>query len=117
MKLEITDISITLATFPGKIKAFANIELGEVLTIDGFKVIQGDEGFWVGNPSRKDQKTGKFFNTVYFVGATKEEPNSPGSKFRNYVSAKILEAYKAKAGGDDPGFDQTPIDDSDDVPF
>lgn len=107
MKLEVTNVAITMASFPGKIKAFANVTFGEVLVIDGFKIIQGDQNLWVGNPSRKDNKSGKFFNTVYFVGATQEEPNSPGNKFRDYVSAAVLKAYHQEAGGEDAGFDQT----------
>ena len=45
---------VGVETFYGKIKAFFDLELDNGIVIKGFKLIEGKDGLFVGNPSQKN---------------------------------------------------------------
>lgn len=73
------------------IKAFADIRVGP-LTLTGFKVVEGNNGLFVSNPSRsyqdKEDKT-QWRATVRF------SDSSDGDTLKSEISDKILAAYEA----------------------
>ena len=50
----------------GNLLAFADVEINECVKINGFSVIKGKNGAFVSVPQHKDNKTGKWYNDVYF---------------------------------------------------
>ena len=55
----------------GKVKAFFDVEV-ESFTIKGFKLVDGANGLFVGNPSTKN-KDGEYKDSVFIEKATKEK--------------------------------------------
>ena len=54
----------------GKVKAFFDVEV-ESFTIKGFKLVDGANGLFVGNPSTKN-KDGEYKDSVFIEKPTKE---------------------------------------------
>ena len=54
----------------GKTRAFFDVEI-EVFTIKGFKLIDGANGYFVGNPSAKD-KEGEYRDSVFVEKEVKQ---------------------------------------------
>lgn len=82
--ITISEVKITLLTQPSKVKAFASVTLNNELVLTGFKVIQGSNKLFVGNPSEKRNE--EYKDTVFPI--TKD--------FREYLNRTVLEAYEAK---------------------
>ena len=55
----------------GKIRAFFDIEVISGFIVKGFKIVEGDKGLFVGNPSTK-QKDG-YQDTVFLAKQQKKE--------------------------------------------
>ena len=56
----------------GKIKAFFDLRTEEGFVIKGFKLVQGINGLFVGNPSQKG-KDDEYFDTIYAERELKDE--------------------------------------------
>ena len=56
----------------GKVRAFFDLQTDEGFTIKGFKLVQGINGLFVGNPSQKGSDD-EYYDTVYADKALKEE--------------------------------------------
>ena len=80
MTLEITEVRVVKQD-NGKLKGFASITLGGVFVVHGFRLVEGQNGVFVGMPSNKVGD--EFKDTAYPI--TKE--------FKEYLSEKVLEAY------------------------
>jgi len=82
--MNVTDIKV----FPfkngdGKFKAFAHIVLNGTLRLTGLKVVEGENGLFVGYPSEKG-KDGQFYDIVHPV--TRET--------RNMIQDAVLANYE-----------------------
>ena len=56
----------------GKIKAFFDVKTEEGFVIKGFKLVQGINGLFVGNPSQKGNDD-EYYDTIYAEKELKEE--------------------------------------------
>ncbi len=79
---EITDVRIYRLDGSGKQKAFASITLDEEFAVHSIRVMEGDNGLWVGFPSRKDA-SGEFRDIFHPI--TKDS--------RDKIITAVLEAY------------------------
>ncbi len=66
-----------------KLKAFADLSIGDSLIVKGFKVVEGENGLFVSMPSTPG-KDGKWYDAAF--PTTKEK--------RQEISEIILSAYK-----------------------
>ena len=89
------EIRIRKITKPNlKIKAIASLIVDGVMSIEGFKVIDGSKGLFVSVPNHKGTimedgvKVDKYFDDVRFLG---EE----GSSIAQEIKDSILQAYNA----------------------
>jgi stage V sporulation protein G len=69
----------------GKIVAIVDIQTSEGFIIKGFKVVQGDNGLFVGMPSEKT-RSGKYIDTV----------NISDSSLKEMLESIILDEYQKK---------------------
>jgi stage V sporulation protein G len=88
MKIE---VKIFPAKKESKIKAFANIVIEDAIKIEGFKVIEGEKGTFIGMPSTKDAK-GDYKDLVYPIS----------NAARKMLTDAILNAYNKKEADDSP---------------
>ena len=84
-EVEVTDIR--KATGDGNLKAFANVKVGESLTIKGVRVFKGKSGLFVSMPS-KAGKDGKWFEMV-----------TPDESLKRQIENKVLESYDLEVDG------------------
>ena len=49
----------------GKTRGFFDVETQEGIMIKGFKIVEGANGLFVGNPSRYSKKDEKWYDDVY----------------------------------------------------
>lgn len=83
------DVNVRLIEPRGNLMGFATVTVNDSLRIDDFKVLQGENGLFVGMPSKPAQgKDGKttYYDTVRPV--TKE--------FRAMLNEAVVEAYQAE---------------------
>jgi len=81
---DITDIKVyPFKNSDGKVKAFAQIVLNGSLKISGIKVIEGENGLFIGYPAEKS-KDGKYFDIVHPV--TREG--------KNFIQDVVLANYE-----------------------
>lgn len=66
-----------------KIKAFCDLNFGDLFVIKGFRVVEGEKGLFVGMP-QEVSKQGKWYST--FTPAT--------SELKDYISDVVMQAYK-----------------------
>lgn len=93
--MEITEIRVWVAREQrGKILANASVTFDGVLVVQGFRILQGDDGPWVGFPSRKNPEGSEraYSNTVF----------SLDKDFRETIQSKILERYNETGGAFGP---------------
>ena len=80
-----------------KIKAVASVVIDGIMSVDGFKVINGSKGLFVSVPNHKGSimedgvKVDKYFDDVRFLG---EEGNAIAQEIKN----SILNAYNSGGG-------------------
>lgn len=98
MSLEITKVQVNKSSNSGKIVAFATITLNESFCINGIKVIDGQNGLFIGMPSRKN-KNNEYEDVCFPVN----------SETRKLFTEAILDKYKDgnKDGNTDP---ESPFD-------
>lgn len=80
--MEIVGIRLTSI---GKIRALVDIQTSEGFIIRGFKVVEGDNGLFVGMPSERT-RSGKYMDIVKITD----------SSLREMVETLVLDAYLAK---------------------
>ncbi|MFH1956952.1 MAG: SpoVG family protein [bacterium] len=80
--MKVTDVKIRMSKGSSKIKAFAVVTFDEILEVHSFKVVEGENGLFVGMPSQRGQGD-KFYNTVWI----KDE------NFKNEVTEQVLGKY------------------------
>ncbi len=76
---------ITRLETESKVKAFCDLLFGDLFLVKGFRIVEGEKGFFVGMPQQRSMQ-GKWFNV--FKPATNE--------IKAYIEEVILEAYKEK---------------------
>ena len=67
----------------GPIKAFCDVQFNEEFIVKGFKVVEGNEGLFIGYPSQVSS-SGKWFNTFM--------PIDPDFKTR--LEKVVIQAYE-----------------------
>ena len=55
------------------LKAFFNVETNEGMVVKGFKIVSGQNGFFVSNPSEYSKKDDKYYDRVYIPRELKDE--------------------------------------------
>ena len=109
--MKITEVKINKVDFD-KVKAFARVTLNNEIVLTGIKVIKGDNGLFIGMPSKLNEKTKEYFD--YFFPITKEA--------RTELMDAVLKEYgnddemKNEPSEIDPD-DFASVEDLDDVPF
>ena len=95
------NIQVRKINKPGlKIKAVASIIIDDIMSIDGFKIIEGSKGLFVSVPNHKGTimedgvKVEKYFDDVRFLG---EE----GNTFSQELKTAIMEAYNSSGSNED----------------
>ena len=71
----------------GKIRALADIRTAEGFIIRGFKVVEGDNGFFVGMPSERT-RSGKYIDMIQIT-----DP-----QLKEMLETLVLDAYQQKIG-------------------
>ena len=96
------EIKIRRITKPNlKIKAVASLLIDGIMSIEGFKVIDGSKGLFVSVPNHKGTimedgvKVDKYFDDVRFIG---EE----GISISQEIKDAILKAYNSSSSSDVP---------------
>jgi len=79
---EITEVRIYKSKSEGAVKAYATISLDDEFVVKGIKVLEGENGLWVGMPSRR-VKDGSFQDL--FHPASKEA--------REKIVKAVLDAF------------------------
>ena len=65
MSLEVTKVEFFHLKKGGKVKAFAAVTFNKVLTVKGFKIVEGDDGLFVGKPSTLNTKDDKWYDNIF----------------------------------------------------
>ena len=81
--LDVKVDKITKLDGNGKLKAFCDLLFGGLFLVKGFRIVEGEDGRFVGMPQQLS-KQGKWFNV--FLPATNE--------VREYLKEVILQAYE-----------------------
>lgn len=76
----------------GKIKAFIDIETQEGFIISGFKILDGQNGLWIGWPTQKIVREG---GEEYYPIVKTNQPYEV-CEFRQKVNKLILDYYKTQ---------------------
>jgi stage V sporulation protein G len=109
MTLKVTDVRFFNAkNGKSKIRAYAAVTFNGELIVRGYKIVEGENGLFVGKPSQLSQKDNTWYDNI----------NYANEDLQNQIHAAIMERYTTKSSGsrgktDD--FDQT--SESDGVPF
>ena len=85
--VDIEVVDIRKITGDGKLKAFADVKVGDCLVIKGFYVMEGKNGIFVSMP-RKASKDGRWFDMV-----------EPDESLKRELENKVLEAYDRETDG------------------
>ena len=83
--IEVVDIRKIVGD--GKLKAFADVRVGDCLVIKGFCVMEGKNGIFVSMP-RKASKDGRWFDIV-----------DADESFKRALENKVLESYDRETDG------------------
>ena len=83
--IEVVDIRKIVGD--GKLKAFADVRVGDCLVIKGFCVMEGKNGIFVSMP-RKASKDGRWFDMV-----------EADESFKRELENKVLESYDRETDG------------------
>lgn len=104
MALSVTEVEFFHLKKKGKVKAFATVTFNNVLTIKNFKIVEGDEGLFVGKPSAKGSDD-KWYDNVFVK--SKEAWKA--------ISDAIIAEYESSDGENTPRKKRRD-DDEDDTP-
>jgi len=111
----------------GKIKAFFDLRTEEGFVIKGFKLVQGINGLFVGNPSQKG-KDDEYFDTIYAERELKDELSQmaidhygqevmPSNDSFGGSGESTPTPTPATNGGSDAPKSEMPTFTDDDIPF
>jgi len=94
-EMKITDVVIRMSKGSSKIRAFAVVTFDDDFTVNAFKVVEGENGLFVGSPSQRGND-GKFYNTIRI---------KRDSEINSEITAKVLAKYDETVGvaGPDAG--------------
>ncbi len=108
----------TVSNQDSKIKAYVKVETSEGFVINGFKVVNGDKGLFVGWPDSPRQKNGEtqYVRNIWTVDenqagtpeAAKSARFDPEGLYSR-VNDMILEAYFQETGNGGNGSNQSPV--------
>ena len=85
--IDIEVVDIRKITGDGKLKAFADVKVGDCLVVKGFCVMEGKNGIFVSMP-RKASKDGRWFDVV-----------EPDESLKRELENKVLESYDRETDG------------------
>lgn len=85
--ITITDVRITKIDGDEKLKAFASIVLDDCFLIGDFRVVEGEEGYFVAMPSKR-KRDGSFKDIAFPLS----------TEAREYIETKVLQAFEQVAG-------------------
>ena len=85
--IDIEVVDIRKITGDGKLKAFADVKIGDCLVVKGFCVMEGKNGIFVGMP-RKASKDGRWFDIL-----------EPDESLKRELESKVLESYDRETDG------------------
>ena len=85
--MEIEVVDIRKITGDGKLKAFADVKVGDCLVVKGFCVMEGKNGVFVSMP-RKASKDGRWFDIL-----------EPDESIKREIENKVLESYDRETDG------------------
>ena len=85
--MEVEVVDIRKITGDGKLKAFADVRLGDSIVIKGFCVMEGKNGIFVSMP-RKASKDGRWFDVI-----------EPDESMKRELEDKVLESYDRETDG------------------
>ncbi len=91
MAVEITDVRIYRVLGSDRLKAYANVTLGGEFAIHGIKIMEGENGLWVGMPRQKSQADETWRDIFHPI--TKES--------REKLINIVLEAYQGYIDGEE----------------
>ena len=112
----------------GKIKAFFDVKTEEGFVIKGFKLVQGINGLFVGNPSQKGNDN-EYYDTIYAEKELKEELSQIAINHYGQEVMPIEEPFSNSPPPDDSFIKEGPAEPSnvessetptftdDDIPF
>ncbi len=80
--MDITDIKIKKVDGEGKLKAYASITFDDLFVVHNLRIVDGNNGIFVGMPSRKT-RSGEFKDIAHPIK----------SDFRNLIEESVLEAF------------------------
>jgi stage V sporulation protein G len=82
--MKITEVKINKVDFDSKVRAFARVTLNGEILLTGIKVIDGDNGLFIGMPSKYNEKKDEYYD--HFFPITKEA--------RKELMDAVLSEYK-----------------------
>lgn len=69
-----------------KLRAFFDVETEEGMVVKGFKIVEGINGLFVGNPSEYSEKDDKYYDRVFIPKELKDELEQEAIKEYNQIS-------------------------------
>ena len=69
-----------------KLRAFFDVETEEGMVVKGFKMVEGINGLFVGNPSEYSEKDDKYYDRVFIPKELKDELEQEAIKKYNQIS-------------------------------
>ena len=69
-----------------KLRAFFDVETEEGMVVKGFKIVEGINGLFVGNPSEYSEKDDKYYDRVFIPKELKDELEKEAIKEYNQIS-------------------------------
>lgn len=88
--VKITDVNIFMMEDSGNLKAFADVTIGDEFAVHGLKVLAGDDGLWVGMPSRYVKKNDTYRDVFHPVS----------KEGREKLFKAVLDEYKRRVEGE-----------------
>lgn len=80
--MKITEVRIRNIKDAARLKAVASVTFGDSFVVHGLRIIEGDEGFFIGMPSR-ERKDGSFADIAHPIN----------NEFRKELEETIIEKY------------------------
>ena len=81
--MEITEVRVQRVSPGNSLKAYANVTFDDCFVLHNVRVIEGNEGLYIGMPSRK-LSNGEFKNIAHPITA----------EFREKMTKAVLEVYE-----------------------
>jgi DNA-binding cell septation regulator SpoVG len=81
--LEVTNVALYPMKGTSALKAIADVQLNSTITLKGFKVFEGKDGFFV-QPPQETGKDGKYYNRISWTDEVQES---------NFLFEAVLNAF------------------------